>query len=74
LALAKSWTRPAFPLAGDDVTALGLAPGERVGRLLGKVGDWWEEAYFAPDRARCLAYLREAAFTDNPRHREAGCH
>jgi poly(A) polymerase len=66
LALAKSWTPPAFPLAGRDVTALGLPPGERVGRLLGKVKDWWEKEDFVPDRAQCLAYLRETAANDPP--------
>ena len=29
LALAHDWTPPAFPLAGRDVTALGLPPGPR---------------------------------------------
>jgi poly(A) polymerase len=71
LALAKGWTPPVFPLAGRDVTALGVPAGERVGRLLGKVKDWWEEEDFAPDRAQCLAYLREAAFADNPPQRQA---
>jgi poly(A) polymerase len=73
LALAKSWTPPAFPLAGCDVTALGLQPGERVGRLLRKVKDWWEEEDFAPDRAQCLAYLQKTAFADNsPQHEARG--
>ena len=73
LALAKSWTPPAFPLAGGDVTALGLAPGERVGRLLGRVKDWWEKEDFVPDRAQCLACLREtAAAEDPPQHETRG--
>ena len=61
LALAKAWTPPVFPLAGRDVTALGLPPGERIGRLLAEVKDWWEAEDFAPDRGQCLAYLKEVA-------------
>jgi poly(A) polymerase len=60
--LAKTWPVPVFPLGGDDVTALGIAPGPRVGRLLTAVRRWWEEGDFAADRAACLARLREIAF------------
>jgi poly(A) polymerase len=58
LALARHWTPPAFPLAGRDVTALGIAPGPEVGRLLAAVHDWWEANDFTADRAACLAYLQ----------------
>jgi poly(A) polymerase len=58
LALARDWTPPAFPLAGRDVTALGIAPGPEVGRLLGAVHDWWEAGDFTADRAACLLYLQ----------------
>src|SRR5207302_1268807 len=34
LDLARSWAPPTFPLTGRDVTALGIPPGERVGRPL----------------------------------------
>jgi poly(A) polymerase len=61
LALARDWTPPAFPLAGRDVTALGIAPGPEVGRLLGAVHDWWEAGDFMADRAACLAHLKELA-------------
>jgi len=61
LAIAGDWLPPVFPLAGRDVTALGIPPGERVGRLLAAVRDWWEEGDFAADRTRCLIYLRELA-------------
>jgi poly(A) polymerase len=61
LAFARGWTPPRFPLAGRDVTALGIPPGETVGRLLGAVRRWWVEGDFAADRARCLAYLRQIA-------------
>jgi poly(A) polymerase len=58
LALARDWTPPAFPLAGRDVTALGIAAGPEVGRLLGAVHDWWEAGDFTADRAACLRYLQ----------------
>jgi poly(A) polymerase len=58
LALARDWMPPAFPLAGRDVTALGIAPGPQVGRLLGAVHDWWETGDFTADRAACLVHLQ----------------
>jgi poly(A) polymerase len=61
LAFAAGWTPPRFPLSGRDVTALGVAPGERVGLLLATVRKWWEAGDFAADRIRCLAYLRRIA-------------
>jgi len=61
LDLARGWTPPVFPLAGRDVTALGISTGERVGQLLAAVRDWWEASDFTADRAACLAYLREVA-------------
>jgi poly(A) polymerase len=57
-ALARNWTPPRFPLAGRDVVALGIPPGERVGQLVDAVRDWWEESDFAADRTQCLAYLQ----------------
>ena len=59
LDLARAWTSPVFPLAGRDVTALGIPPGERVGRLLASVRDWWEASDFKPERTACLAHLME---------------
>jgi poly(A) polymerase len=61
LDLAETWSRPEFPLAGRDVTALGITPGPRVGHLLDAVRRWWEEGDFAADRARCLRKLRDIA-------------
>lgn len=58
LGLARAWTPPVFPLAGRDVTGLGVAPGPEVGRLLGAVRDWWETGDFTADRAACLVYLQ----------------
>jgi poly(A) polymerase len=61
LDIARAWTPPVFPLAGHDVTVLGVPPGERVGQLLEAVRDWWEASDFTADRTRCLVYLRELA-------------
>jgi poly(A) polymerase len=61
LALVRAWTPPAFPLTGRDVTALGIPPGARVGRLLDAMRAWWEAGDFTTDRAACLARLKELA-------------
>ncbi|HTW52449.1 MAG TPA: CCA tRNA nucleotidyltransferase [Stellaceae bacterium] len=61
LDLAEGWEIPVFPLGGDDVAALGIAPGPKVGRLLAAVKRWWEDGDFAADRAGCLARLKEIA-------------
>jgi len=66
LDLARGWTAPVFPLAGRDVTALGIPAGEQVGRLLTAVRDWWEAGDFAADRAACLTYLK--ALVSSPEH------
>ena len=55
-----SWTRPSFPLGGEDVKAAGVAEGPRLGRLLQLVEDWWMANDFAPDRAALLARLKMA--------------
>ena len=61
LGIARTWTPPVFPLAGHDVTELGIPPGDRVGQLLEAVRDWWEASDFTADRTRCLVYLSELA-------------
>ena len=61
LDLARGWTPPVFPLAGRDVISLGIPAGERVGRLLSAVHDWWEEGDFTADRVACLVHLRNLA-------------
>src|SRR5579883_2331632 len=71
LALARDWKPPAFPLAGRDVVALGIAPGPRVGQLLAAVKSWWEEGDFAADHARCRARLQELAAASDSRRDKA---
>ena len=57
--LAEAWAAPEFPIGGDDVAALGVPQGPRVGSLLAAVRGWWEVGDFTADRDACLARLRE---------------
>lgn len=59
--IVATWTPPVFPLTGDDVLALGIEPGERVGALLAQVEEWWISGGFAANRTACLDRLRELA-------------
>jgi len=61
LETAGGWPAPTFPLGGDDVAALGIPRGPRVGDLLKAVEAWWESGDFSADREACLARLREVA-------------
>ncbi len=65
LALAGQWRLPVFPLAGRDVTALGVAPGPRVGAILAAVRGWWEDGDFIADRAACQARLKQIVAAAN---------
>jgi poly(A) polymerase len=66
LDLAETWEIPIFPLGGDDVTALGIAPGPRVGQLLAAVRRWWEAGDFVADRDACLARLTALSRSPEP--------
>lgn len=59
LAEIDAWTPKKLPIGGEDVKALGVPAGPRVGVLLHAVEDWWVARDFAPDRAACLARLRD---------------
>ena len=58
---AEQWQPVALPLTGEDAFALGVSKGPMVGRVLGRVEDWWIEEDFRPDRAACLQRLAEEA-------------
>ena len=65
--VAEDWSPLAFPLNGADVLALGVVKGPDVGRVLGRVEDWWMGEDFSPNRAACLRRLRkEAAQAEEP--------
>jgi poly(A) polymerase len=58
LAEVARWTSPRLPLGGDDLLALGLAPGPRLGGILAAVEGWWVDQDFRPDHAACLAHAK----------------
>jgi poly(A) polymerase len=58
LAAADAWQPKRLPVGGDDILALGVPAGPRVGALLAALEAWWIAHDFAPDRAACLAEAR----------------
>jgi poly(A) polymerase len=57
LAAAAAWQPKRLPVGGDDILALGVPAGPRVGAILATLEAWWVARGFAPDRAACLAEL-----------------
>jgi len=57
--VAEDWRPPAFSLTGKDALALGMDKGPAIGRVLGRVEEWWIGEDFGPDRATCLQRLRK---------------
>ena len=58
LAAAEAWRPQRLPVGGDDLLALGVPAGPRLGARLAALEAWWVERDFAPDRAACLAEAR----------------
>jgi poly(A) polymerase len=58
LAGAATWEPKRLPVGGDDILALGVPAGPRVGAILAALEAWWVAHDFAPDRAACLAEAR----------------
>ncbi|MGV1752199.1 CCA tRNA nucleotidyltransferase [Agrobacterium sp. CG674] len=63
LSRTQKFVRPTFPLTGADVLAAGVAPGPKVGEILGLLEEKWIEFNFSLDRAALTARL-EAAVKD----------
>ncbi len=66
LGIAVDWQERRFPLGGADVLRLGYSSGPDVGSLLRAVEDWWIAEDFVPDRAACLARLRQLSERISP--------
>lgn len=57
VAFASGWSRPKFPLGGQDALAAGLR-GPEVGAALGKLEEVWIASGFTATRAELLTQLR----------------
>ena len=65
MAAAASWEPRRLPVGGDDILALGVPAGPRVGAILAALEAWWVARDFAPDRAACLAEARRLLAKDD---------
>ncbi|MDE2489173.1 MAG: CCA tRNA nucleotidyltransferase [Alphaproteobacteria bacterium] len=61
IALAEGWSRPPFPLTGEDVMAAGVPRGPMVGEVLREVEDWWIDHDFLDDRLSAIEKLKAVA-------------
>lgn len=61
IALAEGWTRPQFPLGGEEVMAAGVPKGPLVGEVLREVEDWWIDHDFIDDRLSAIEKLKAVA-------------
>lgn len=52
--LAASWQPPVFPVSGEDLKALGVPEGRRLGQMLRQLEDEWEAGDYAPGREELL--------------------
>ena len=64
LAALREWHVPVFPIRGADARRQGLSPGPKIGIALRTVEDWWLQADFMPNRAACLARLKQEIAKD----------
>ena len=64
LAAAAVWQPKRLPVGGDDILALGVPAGPRVGALLAALEAWWVAHDFVPDRTACLAEARRLLTLD----------
>ena len=66
LTWALAWEGAAFPLKGQDLLDLGVAPGPRVGEVLKRVETWWADGGYSADRGACLDLARRIIGGDHP--------
>jgi poly(A) polymerase len=64
LRIIDTWRPPASPISGDDILALGVEEGPRVGRVRKAFEDWWLAEDFPEDRSAALDSLRRIARGD----------
>ena len=57
LEIIQKWEIPNFPLNGEDLKKVGIAPGPDMGRHLEEIEEWWIAQGFSPDKKACLQRL-----------------
>ncbi len=61
--------RPIFPLQGRDITALGIPPGPRIGKILNRTRKWWKLQGCSADFETCLeiakGFIKKLGYTDH---------
>ena len=57
LTLAARWVPPVFPIGGDDLKAMGLAPGKAMGNVLKLLEAAWEDADYTLSKEELLSRL-----------------
>ena len=55
-----------IPHGINDVMAMGIEHGPRVGDLLETVEAWWEDVDYRASREQCLEYLKELIVVSPP--------
>ncbi|MFZ0268140.1 CCA tRNA nucleotidyltransferase [Caulobacter sp.] len=58
LALAETWTPPAFPLTGEEVLKAGAPKGPMVGEVMREVETWWIDQDFIEDKFSIIERLK----------------
>ena len=59
LKLANEWQPPLFPVTGDDLIALGIAPGKPMGELLHRLEEQWEDSDYKLTKEQLLHRAQE---------------
>ena len=61
LALAETWTPPAFPLSGEEIMKAGVPKGPLVGEVMREVELWWIDQDFIEDKFSAIERLKAVA-------------
>lgn len=62
--IALTWQKPALPLKGADLAAMGMPPGPEIGKLMRTLEDAWIESGFLLTREALLAQAGKAVSPD----------
>lgn len=59
LEMAMQWPVPVFPITGQDLLALGIPPGKRIGQILRKLEQRWEASGYTYSKEQLLLLLHD---------------